>query len=128
MSQEPKYNRRWSDTENGVVQRITDLECRFNEHMVIYANNGKELARLAERMDAFIDKFEKHDEAEMIYHNKVSDSLERLSKLDMDSAIDMVNGYRGILTVKNIIKGLSALLLAIGAIGASVVWIIRSVN
>lgn len=40
---------------------VYDLEQRFDKHLEIYANNGKEMARLASAVEAMQERSEKRD-------------------------------------------------------------------
>lgn len=80
------------------------VRSRLDRHLEIYAANGKEMKRMADILENLTKKFE-----------------------DFDTRTKpIVDVYNGVLTVKSIVVGLASVLIALGAIGTGVFWVINS--
>lgn len=110
------------------LKRLEILENRLHDHIEHYAQNNKTLALLQQRMDYFINRFEDHDQVEKEYNKRVDAHLEAMSHFDVDKAKELVDGYRGVLTIKNVLLGLAAVAVAMATIGAFFVTIIRAIK
>ena len=104
-----------------MFKRLEMLEDRMHDHLVHYSNNNKTLALLSQRMDYFIQKFEEHDENEAKYNAAVDEHFKKLAALDIDKATELVDGYKGVMTVRNILLGLAAIAVGVGTLGAAIV-------
>lgn len=107
------------------LKRLEILEERLHDHIEHYASNNKTLALLQQRMDYFIQRFEKHDEKEVEYNKRVDEHLSRLATIDIDQAKTILDGYRSILTMRNLVIGLAAFAVAVGTVGAFVISLIK---
>lgn len=123
------------------TKRLELLEERLHDHIEHYMQNNRALAELAkavavqsERQDSMIKMFGAHAENEEKYQTKVDEHLEKLSglvdnirTLDVAKTRDAVNTYSGILSVRSLIVGLGAVVVAVGAIGTGIIWVIKEV-
>jgi len=121
------------------VKRLELLEERLHDHIEHYMQNNRALAELAkavavqsERMDSLVRLFTEHDKEEDKYQQRVDEHLDklgaivdRIGSLDIAKTRDAVDTYRGVLSVKSLIIGLSAVVVAIGVIGTGIIWIVR---
>lgn len=110
------------------LKRLEVLEDRLHDHIEHYAQNNKTLALLSQRMDYFIKKFEEHDENEAKYNSAVDAHFKKLASLDLDKATELVEGYKGVMSLRNILLGLAAVAVACGTVGAAIVGIIHVIK
>ena len=103
------------------IKRLEVLEDRLHDHIEHYAQNNKTLALLSQRMDYFINKFDEHDRKEVEYNKLLDQYFKKLSDLDLDKATELVNGYKGVMSLRNVLLGLAALAVAVGTLGAAIV-------
>lgn len=103
------------------IHRLEILEDRFHEHVEHYAQNNKTLALLLQR-------FEQHDEIEQEYQRKVNEQLERLASLDVGKACEVIESYRGIMTIRTIVIGIAGVMAAFGTIGAALIGIFHVIR
>jgi len=81
----------------------------------------------AEIADLEARQNEKIEKSHMAVASSVSEfgkDLKNLSK-DIKGIVDL---YNGVSTVKSFVVGLASLIIAISAVGASVIWLIKSVR
>ncbi len=110
------------------LKRMELLENRLHDHIEHYASNNKTLALLSQRMDYFIQKFEEHDRKEIEYNKAVDGYFKKLQTFDLDRAAELVDGYKGVMTLRNILLGLAAIAIATGTIGAAIIGIIHVIR
>jgi len=107
------------------LKRLEVMEDRLHDHIEHYSQNNKTLALLSQRMDYFISRFDEHDKKEVEYNKLVDEHLKRMAQFDIDKAKELVEGYRGIMSIRNILLGLAAVAVAIGTLGAATVGVIH---
>ena len=103
------------------LRRLEVLEDRFHEHVEHYAQNNKTLALLLQR-------FEKHDEIEQEYQKRVNEQLDKIAKLDVTKACNVIETYNSFLSFKSIIIGFGAVIAAFGIIGSAIVGILHVIR
>ena len=62
--------------------QIEELERRFDAHLQIYAQNGREMARLASAVENLIKSFEEHKQGQDNWRKEIETTLEPLVALD----------------------------------------------
>lgn len=51
----------------------------------------------------------------------------KLNEIDVDTINEIVSGVKGFSAVKNVVTGTASLFIAIGALGASVIWVVKTI-
>lgn len=117
------------------IKRLELLEERLHDHIEHYASNNKTLALLSQRMDSFSVSFSQHDLKEVEYQKKIDahftkmdELIQKLTAMDIDAAKQLVSGYKGILSIKNIVVGLAAVTVGLAALGGSILWLFRELH
>jgi hypothetical protein len=113
-----------------LLKRMELLEDRLHTHLEHYSTNNKTLALLAQRMDMFATQFAAHDVKEVEYQLKIDQHLGKMSELvenirsiDVETAKKVVDGYKGLLTFKGFIISLAAISAGTAGVFAGMMWI-----
>lgn len=121
-----------------VDSRIEGLDEKFfsshNAISAVQSEMGATLIRLADKLEDFGQRFAEHDKKEIEYQNKVDAHLEAqtaLTKLtidDVQSLKDIAQGYAGMSAMRKLILGLASTIIAIGAVVAGFITLIKSIK
>ncbi len=87
------------------------------------------MKEIRDELEKMKDSFEKHAYDDMTHFGELKAVLDRIEKkTDAQSTIlqPIAEAYSGFLFSRKFIVGVSSVVLAIGAIGAGVIWVINS--
>lgn len=131
--------------EAKITECITDVDSRieglndklYGSHAAINAvqsEMGATLIRLADKLEDFGQRFAAHDKKEIEYQNKVDAHLElqssfsKLTSDDVQALKDIAQGYAGMSAMRKLILGLASTIIAIGAVVAGFITLIKSIK
>lgn len=115
------------------------LEERLHDHIEHYLKNNKALYELSrgvavqgERLESLFSLFNKHVENEERYQGRIDEHLDKLgvivsslNGIDVAKTRDVVDTYRGLSSVRSIVVGIGAVMLALGTIGTGIIWVVK---
>jgi hypothetical protein len=121
------------------TRRMELLEERLHDHIEHYLQNNRALSELSrgvavqgERLESLFGLFNKHIENEEKYQGRIDEHLDKLgvivsslNGIDVAKTRDVVDTYRGLSSVRGLVVGLGAVMLALGTIGTGIIWIVK---
>lgn len=131
--------------EAKITECITDVDSRIeglddklymshNAINAVQSEMGATLIRLADKLEDFGQRFAEHDKKEVEYQNKVDAHLElqssfsKLTSDDVQALKDIAQGYAGMSAIRKLILGLASTIIAIGAVVAGFITLIKSIK
>lgn len=131
--------------EAKITECITEVDSRieglddklYGSHAAINAvqsEMGATLIRLTDKLEDFGQRFAEHDKKEIEYQNKVDAHLElqssfsKLTSDDVTALKDIAQGYAGMSAMRKLILGLASTIIAIGAVVAGFITLIKSIK